>query len=84
MTITQEILLAGGTVDDQGQAYAISYWHIPNGTDYDHAIAHKCFIDDKEVADKIASSYDPPPEMAVVLTRAQIDEVQLQMKKQKG
>lgn len=84
MTITQEILLAGGTVDDQGQAYAISYWHIPNGTDYDSAVACKCFIDDKEAADRIALSYDPPPEMAVVITRAQIEQIQMQINNQKG
>lgn len=83
MSITQEIILAGGTVDDQGQAYGISYWHIPNGTSYHHAVVCKCFINDKEAADRIALKYDSSPEMAIVLTRVQLDEIKIQIANQK-
>ena len=79
MNITQEIIAAGGSVQDQGQAWIISYWYVPGGYDYASAQACNAFIDDKAAADRIVARYEYPAEMAFLISREQFNQVRDQI-----
>ena len=63
-------LLASGctTTQQPDSKYFVSYWYIPNGSDYDQARVVKLFFseDYKEEVEKIVARYDYPPEMPVI------------------
>ncbi len=42
----------------------VSYWHIPNGCEYDRAQANRAFFNDPEAARRFAERYSYPPECA--------------------
>ncbi len=45
----------------------VSFWYIPNGSDYDQAYVVKRYFSDVGFANKFASKYSNPPEMAMVI-----------------
>jgi len=64
-----ELMAAGCTTTQQPSSqYFVSYWHIPNGSDYDRARIVKMFFseEEKETVEAIVKHYDWPPEMPVI------------------
>lgn len=58
----------GGTLTEQADSVCyISYWHVPNGSDYDKASARKVYFSDRSAAEKLAIKYQNPPELAIVV-----------------
>lgn len=82
LKLHQCAIIEGGTVEDKGQPWVISYWDVPNqGHAVDLAAVRNVFLDDKEAADRIAKRYDGVPEMAFVLSREQYNDVKRQAAK---
>jgi hypothetical protein len=46
---------------------AVSIWHIPGGYDYSRAEARMWYFEDVEAAEKFATWFAMPPEMAMVV-----------------
>jgi hypothetical protein len=66
-SITDAVSL-GGTVRPQPDTkVAVSFWHIPGGSDYERARAVQAYFSDEEAAKRFAEKYYYPPEMAMVM-----------------
>lgn len=60
-----EIIAAGGTLEPTPETkFWVTSWHIPGGSDYDHARVVSGFFADEETARRLTHKYDMPPEMA--------------------
>jgi hypothetical protein len=54
MRILEELLVAGGSIEKtEASTCKISYWHIPNGTDYDMVITVEVFFNDIQIAESL-------------------------------
>lgn len=59
---------------DNGEAWVVSYWHLPGGYDAVHARAVYAFFENEDDAQAWTTKYANPPEMAVLMTRQQYEE----------
>ena len=63
-----ESQLSGGTFERQSNSVAkVSYWHIPNGSEYDRAEIVEVFFSDMVIAEQFAKNYSNIPEMACLI-----------------
>jgi hypothetical protein len=57
----------GSYVRRETDTHKVSFWHIPNGADYEHARAVLAYFPSEETAVKFEQKHSYPPEMAVVV-----------------
>ena len=60
----------------ENTTHVVSAWYIPNSSDYDKASAIYVYFSALNEAFDFSKKYSMPPEMAMVLTIEQHDEIQ--------
>lgn len=61
----QAIVGSGGSPRWSAETTAcVSYWHIPGGSEYNHATVYKAYFLKMEDAQRFAAKYEAPPVMA--------------------
>lgn len=69
MSIHQDLTLSGATTQEQPDtAWAVSFWHIPGGYQYNRAEIHEMFFSEqnKEQVETALARWNYPPEMPIV------------------
>lgn len=58
----------GNDTPNSDTKFVVSWWHIPGGCQYDHAMALEAFFPDQVSADSFCREVGTmPPEMAIVI-----------------
>lgn len=74
MSMYQDAHLLGGSQKRQPDAtHVVSVWHIPGGTDYDHATAIIYYFVTEVGAQSFARKYKDLPEMSMLMTITEFD-----------
>ena len=66
----------GAPFRQEDSTHVVSLWHIPGGTDYHNAEKVYAYFTNEENAKAFETRYERIPEMAILLTIAQLDDIQ--------